>query len=524
MIKCIKKNENLTFSIKYFILIPTLAVLLGSCSSIHSQSDSDSSITSVEIALKLTRPILERAFSEQAPVLPVSKSRFLIANHLPGKSSFRAAPPQKGSISYGADGGLQLAPGDYNIPVMTYCMHVGGASPSAHHYTLSALQGTRAEIIHDVNRRALPQFSPEDVQVLTWSLLAGLKFDDLTVESKRIINTIAPEAKNSLKESLLSQIENSWNKISDRSRGIIPTFDEATDDLFDQLGDVGQLLEETRDFRNTLREKGNDYSSLSGMIDTDGDFTPSHSETPWSKISEQVYARFVTEGEFQDPGLLQIRVLSAGEKRSPGSQSTKSEKISIDINSWIADPENPDIQPLTFALLVDAEGVLVIPEVAPVVAAAMLASVLSAEVIEWNSFFKLNLSLSDVGDARIRQLLKRGNITLREDFDELEKPAHDAGVIDKTTQKVKEDKDSETRQYEKSGGVEALEKDFDKFIGEAGKAQDGTDYKNLPDGKRVVKRIPKDGDDKKMNPTLEIQPNENIKPKNRLRIKVRYPK
>jgi hypothetical protein len=35
-----------------------------------------------------------------------------------------------------------LPPGDYTIPVMTYCMKHSGVSPDAHLYTLSKLEGS----------------------------------------------------------------------------------------------------------------------------------------------------------------------------------------------------------------------------------------------------------------------------------------------------------------------------------------------------------------------------------------------
>jgi hypothetical protein len=67
--------------------------------------------------------------------------------------------------------------------------------------------------------------------------------------------------------------------------------------------------------------------------------------------------------------------------------------------------------------------------------------------------------------------------------------------------------------------IEQLEKDFEKIPGESKNAQDGTPTKELPDGKKLVKRIDSDG---RGLPTLEIQPlKNNDKLNNRLLIKVR---
>jgi hypothetical protein len=46
-----------------------------------------------------------------------------------------------------------------------------------------------------------------------------------------------------------------------------------------------------------------------------------------------------------------------------------------------------------------------------------------------------------------------------------------------------------TREYTKSGGPDALSKDFDRLPGRAFKFQNGTEIKTLPDGKRAIKRL-----------------------------------
>jgi hypothetical protein len=84
------------------------------------------------------------------------------------------------------------------------------------------------------------------------------------------------------------------------------------------------------------------------------------------------------------------------------------------------------------------------------------------------------------------------------------------------------DKTQPTRQYEKPGGEEALNKDFDKFPGEATSPEPGVEMKTLPNGNKVVKRLkPKDDS----IPTLEFQPQKTgNKIDDRGRIKIRYPK
>lgn len=75
------------------------------------------------------------------------------------------------NIDFDFNGNLTLPPGDYIIPVMTYCMNHRGSSPDAHSYTLSRLEGTRAQIIRELNLMGPIKFSVEDIQITSWSML-----------------------------------------------------------------------------------------------------------------------------------------------------------------------------------------------------------------------------------------------------------------------------------------------------------------------------------------------------------------
>lgn len=80
-------------------------------------------------------------------------------------------------------------------------------------------------------------------------------------------------------------------------------------------------------------------------------------------------------------------------------------------------------------------------------------------------------------------------------------------------------KDGEVRQYTKPGGIEQLEKDFEKAPGVQIEV-DGLDIKSLSDGTKIIKR-PTGSDS---GPTLEVQPpKSNPKyPDSKIRVKVRY--
>lgn len=93
---------------------------------------------------------------------------------------------------------MLLAPGDYVMPVMTYCMKQSGESQNRHIYSLSKLREKRAHIIRELNLKAAPTFSFEDIQIVSWSLQAGLAYNEMTQKSQDIIDEIIPEFKSQL--------------------------------------------------------------------------------------------------------------------------------------------------------------------------------------------------------------------------------------------------------------------------------------------------------------------------------------
>jgi len=498
-----------------FHLFPTLlfAVFSG-CSSLPTNSYARN--IAKRYALEAVTPELEKFYVAQAPIQPVSVGAFEVVPQLPGgafKPSF-----QKSSFAYDSNGILQLGYGDYIIPVMTYCMKVAGGSPSAIIYSLSRLQGTRANLIKELNQKALPQFPPSEIQILSWSLQAGLSYDDFTPQSGHVFDIVLPNRKDEIKDSFLKMFQDKWNQISEKTNGLFPNFEEASDDFLKGLGSFGNDILILKNFQKNLNQYGDDYPRLSAIINIDDSIGPVQETTGWSKINDQVYARFLTSGHFQDIGQIQIRIVD-NQKRKPSTISHV--LLPVDISSWLADPNDFHIQPLSFSIILSNEGLLLVPQIAdaPIIAVALLSGILAAQVIDWDSFNQLKNFLSDVKDFDVRNLIRNGDIALNKAYDDLEKPARDAGVIDKNTQKSKQNAGSSTREYNKSGGAEQLEKDFDKIPGQVQVAQDGIPIKELPDGKTVVKRPEKN----QTLPTLEIQPAETgVKGNDRIRIKVRY--
>jgi hypothetical protein len=431
-------------------------------------------------------------------------SSYSIVQNIPG-ASYAEKSVNQAPFSIDAWGNFLLSPGDYSIPVMTYCVKSSSSSPKGHTYTLDQIEGRLAPIIKKLNLKAPASFSISDIQILHWSLLAGLSYKEMTKESQTIIDQIIPEHRNEFKESFLTSMEKKLYLLSELSNGKIP-----------KLSDI-PYLEGMRSFRDKLREVGNEYEELKDLIDT-SPLNKKGLETSWSKISENVYARFVTEGSFGDVGFLQVRVVPET-GRTINSESQK--HYLLDVVSLVANPNDPRIQPLSFTPLFGMAGVVATSRIAvnPRAAALLIALTLAVYPMNWDDFFKLKELLEDVRDKNVQKEIEKGKETLRKEHDELEKPLKEAGIIsgrDKKTSKREKDK---VREYKKSGGREQLEKDFDKMPGESSKTQDGTETKNLPDGTTIVK-----SPGSNHGPTLEIQPpKDNPKyPDDGIRVKVRY--
>lgn len=457
---------------------------------------------------------MEVVFQKFAPILSPELNPYPTNQELP-EPSFDLSRINQTEMTYDKSGNLLLSPGDYIIPVMTYCMKQSGESPNGHIYSLSKISGKRAHIIRELNLKAAPAFPFEDIQIVSWSLQAGLSYNEMTKETQRIIDEIIPEFRSQLKESLFRTLEKKWNTISDNSRGLLPSFDDGINETLSELGETGQKIKELRQFKSRLDEVGHDYSHLRELIEVTS-LVKKKTDTPWSKISTNVYARFVTDGHFQEIGFIQIKILTKEQLRK--ISSTSAQKTPVDLASLVANPYSNTIQPLSFTPLYGFAGIVVTPALSqhPLAGAALLAAILASQTIDWDAFLKLNDIFEVSKNDQIKKELEKGFEALRKEHDELEKPLKEKGIISGKDKKTSTREKNEVREYKKPGGIEQLNKDFDKLPGVHSKAKDGIETKTLPDGITIVKRPDKQ--------TIEVQAPENDPryPDDGIKVKVRY--
>ena len=220
------------------------------------------------------------------------------------------------------------------------------------------MKGNLALILKKLNLKAPAKFSTSDLQILHWSLLSGLSFDEMTEESQKIIHQIIPEHKNELSKSF--------------SSSIMSEFD-------------APFIDEVNIFKNRLQKIGNNYEELKKFIDRSSTSKTS-TETPWSKISDNIYARFITEGSFGDIGFIQVKVLPETGRIINSLEPTK---YRFEITSLIANPNNSEVQPLSFTPLIGMTGVIGTNQITtdPRASALLIALSLAIRPLQWDDFF-----------------------------------------------------------------------------------------------------------------------------------------
>lgn len=482
---------------------PALVLLVIACSSTQIAIED----AAKHAALLAAKPVLEKVFYAEAPIVPSNRDLFPTISKLSG-SPFDPRKYFANRLQF-SNGTVELPPGDYVVPVMTYCMKSSGASPSNHRYQLGKLSGKAAQIIRDVNAKALTIFLPEEIQTLSWNIQNGVPFDEMSTGSKQIVDVIIPEHRKELEKSSFKVFSEKWDGIAINMG--LPRFDEITDEALNNLGDLGREIIALREFRRRLRESGGGYESLRELISLPGisENLGTEATTPWSKLSENVYARFLITGHFLDVGELQIRIISA--KRTPAD--SKNQLTRIDISSLIADPGKGEIQPLSLSALAGMLAVRGIPASAsPALIAAVIAAILADKYVDWDAFSK---AAEKFGESA-RDVIQKGLRALSKEHDALEKPLRDSGIIDGNTKDSSKSTDG-ARNYEIPGGKEALERDFAKLPGrEEPSPEPGIRLKRLPNGDKAVLR---EKPDKPF--TIELQPKD-AGQGNKIRVKVRY--
>jgi hypothetical protein len=281
---------------------------------------------------------LAKSLGQEGPIVSSTKASYPTVDRLPGEAFNSTQAEMNGrTVTLDNTGKAVLPAGDYLVPVNVFCMKHNASSPAGQRYLLAPLQGKLADVIAALNSRSTGQgINHGQLQVLSWNLQAGMKYDDMTPENKAIIDRLIPEHKGRLTKNFLETIESTYNRFAPA----VPGMPSSINSALDRLGDVGRTFSKIRQVQSELRQYGNDYSALSRLLtssDRGSSFQAGgEANTPWSQISDRLYGRLVTENGYSGPARLQLRAL-------PG------QPVAFNLTQTVADPQTPSIQPLSMS-------------------------------------------------------------------------------------------------------------------------------------------------------------------------------
>ncbi|XGV98456.1 MAG: hypothetical protein ACAF41_05870 [Leptolyngbya sp. BL-A-14] len=328
--------------------IPSLPIPGGSVEDLLKGAIADQAIKALGSTLQ-----------NEAPIESSSQATFPTVNQLPGKAFKPNAMPTTlmAQLRTATDGAVALQPGDYRIPVDVFCMKVSAHSPAGHRYLLAPLKGKWADIIVALNARSAGSTIPhKQLQVLSWNLQAGMKYEELATEQRAIVDQLLPDYEGRLSHSFYEQIESTWSQLSGTVPGL-PSMDSA----LGRLGTVGTAIVTLRQTRETLLRYGNNFDALSNAFVLPGQAnTPiDGANTPWSQVSPRVYARLVTQGTYADPGELQIRVMAEAPVGAASQRLVAATNLAglnlaatpakVPLANLVGDPQDSSVQPLSMS-------------------------------------------------------------------------------------------------------------------------------------------------------------------------------
>jgi hypothetical protein len=176
-------------------------------------------------------------------------------------------------------------------------VHVAGTQ-HGHTYYLGPLEGTRAPALIAIRSRApaaYVEFWP--LQHAIWQIEAGLSYNDMSADSRELIDRLIPEYKNQLRDNLVKTIQKTCGGVRGKIFGSL-------------CNEMNALNARYQQAQQTLQRYGNNYDALAQQI---VHVIPDVYQNPgpmfWSQLNPRVYARVTGGHIWQEMGTLEIRVL-----------------------------------------------------------------------------------------------------------------------------------------------------------------------------------------------------------------------
>jgi hypothetical protein len=261
-----------------------------------------------DIAIRAALSEFGKFVGDQLPIVLSPSDAYPTAD-LPGAPfAPRAAPNILSTLRASTDGTVALAPGDYAFNVDVFCMKASAHSPSAHRYLVAPLHGAAADVFRALNSRA-PSYgiNHSALQVLSWNVQAGLAYSAMQPAQRAIVDKVIPDLRPRLEGDVLTRIQAQFDQVAGKVPGM-PSFNDA----LGRIGPAGQAVLQMQTLRQEMAQPPPTFAQLAHELVPDFPLEAGGSgPTPWSRYSDRVYVRFVTDGNYATPGTYQVRVLPA---------------------------------------------------------------------------------------------------------------------------------------------------------------------------------------------------------------------
>ena len=244
---------------------------------------------------------LAAIWKDDIPIARTEHTFYPTVERLPGEEFIPTTLPLASM-----DDATPIEPGDYEIPAYFYCAHVYTRNGSGYPYRLAKLQGKFAQALTQVYVRASKARTPtSDVQVLSWSLEAGVAYEDLGSQQRALVDHLIPEYRAQMQLGLTEKVMRDWNTWS--SRLPVPSFNNA----LAKMGDVGSYIQTLMRARQEIINKNYNYHALSSVfvIPYDAPVPIEREKSAWSRIDDRIYMRVIAPKGALNDGVIQVRIL-----------------------------------------------------------------------------------------------------------------------------------------------------------------------------------------------------------------------
>lgn len=245
--------------------------------------------------------VLRNVIKDEVPISGTEHKFYEKFDELPGRP-FSPTPLDLTSI---ADN-QAIPPGDYEIPAHFYCTKVYTLNGSGNRYVLAQLDGKMADVLSALYQRASTTGAAvQDVQILSWSIQAGVPYSDLSQRSKALVDQLIPEYRDRMDVGFYEKVLRTWDKISSQTG--LPSLNQ----VLGELGGIGEVAQSLLRARQEIISTSFAYRPLADafVIQQNTNSAGEMESAPWSQVDEQLFMRFLAPKGALHDGVVQVRLL-----------------------------------------------------------------------------------------------------------------------------------------------------------------------------------------------------------------------